>query len=229
MTQLQKAMENTKEYWEQVYNQNKHEENRTEFGYSEKSERVFGSVEEISPKYIAIAEYCILSLLEKGYTYATYSKAKSGTIYIKKYGTGSGETIRISDHRGRGGVFSVVFDISTLDEAKIALSKILTMEEVEKLNAQEKAAGIERDKYKSIVQNEINQAGLGLKINYRTYQTPNDFLQKHPSIKKLKVTELGISNGQMAYRYDYLEPKDSYSVFIDYDFAVWYKQQMDTP
>lgn len=217
---------NQLDYWEKIYNENVDVQNRMQYGFSEKSGRQYGTAEFLSPKYKAIAEYCVIVLKNKGYEYSVYSIAKSGTIYVYIYGIGSSPTIRISDHEGRGDVFSVKYDISTLREAKVILDKIITRSEADEINRLERVNN--KIEYNRVVdfKNHIKEKGLGYKVNYRTYQSSDDFSKKHPEIKFLKSTELGSNRfGEMAYKHEYLSPIDSYSTTPPIDYIEWYNVQ----
>ena len=89
----------------------------------------------------------------------------------------AGREIRISDHIGRGGIFTPTNDIYNLNQAKEILAKTKTYEEVEasdKLNREKSKA--EHDILVAF-NDELKERGLGYKVNNRTYQSIEEFIQ----------------------------------------------------
>lgn len=212
------------EYWEKIYNENIEVKNNAQFGYNEKSGRTFAIVEEVSPKFRALANYAVIALKNKGYQSANYSIAKSGTIYVSKYGSGT-DDIRIADHAGRGGLWAVKHDVRTLSQLKEALSNIPNLAEAE---ASEKDYRQQRElEWQSLVEErsklQTKYPGYAYKENSRTYETPEQFTSKHPDIIYLRSIVVGEKYGKTAYKHQYLAPRDGFESQAPPDYIEWIK------
>jgi hypothetical protein len=209
---------------ENEYNKFLNDENRYSFGYGYKG-NTYAVAQYISPKYISIADFLIAGFNKKGYKDATYSTASTGSIYVYKNGIGSGETARISDHIGKGGIYSVKNDISTLQEAKEVLSNTISKKDEDLLYKQRKEESDKKFEEKKYYSNKLKDLGYSFGQLERTYQSPDIFRQKHKDYVDIRIIELGkVKTGKMAYKYEFLKPFDGYSFILPDDYTIWQKE-----
>lgn len=211
---------------EKEYNETPYKESMVKFGISEKG-KTFG--EQVNPNkhHELIKDYLVTAFNGLGYTYTTDSEpsvkhSKSGTIYVSI----PGQEIRISDHKGRGGVWTPSYDISTLDQAKSIIENTNTKKLSDEQNRLERDLK-EKEKNELIsFSDELKDKGLGFKSVERTYQSPEEFLLKHPEATKIRTTKLDSRSGQTAYKHEYLSPIDSYSKTPSAEYKDWYLEQL---
>ncbi|MDD2324244.1 MAG: JAB domain-containing protein, partial [Bacteroidales bacterium] len=211
---------------EKEYNETPYKESMVKFGISEKG-KTFG--EQVNPNkhHELIKDYLVIAFNGLGYTYTTDSEpsvkhSKSGTIYVSI----PGQEIRISDHKGRGGVWTPSYDISTLDQAKSIIENTNTKKLSDEQNRLERDLK-EKEKNELIsFSDELKDKGLGFKSVERTYQSPEEFLLKHPEATKIRTTKLDSRSGQTAYKHEYLSPIDSYSKTPSAEYKDWYLEQL---
>lgn len=165
---------------EEDYNNTPEQNISKTFGFSETTGKQYAIQEEENPKLKLIKDYLLTAYKALGFKDVSASLAKSGTYYIRKYGIAGGEHVRIADHMGRGGIFSVQNDISTLEEAKDIISKSYTNDEIEESYRKGKEKTQEEQARRNEVWESIKDdfKGLVFKNNNRTYQTLEEFASK---------------------------------------------------
>lgn len=205
--------------WEKL----KNIENDIEFGFSEKGNR-FGRVEEISPKYILIKDFLIEQLIKKGYKDAHFSKAASGTIYVYPLGIGNdNNTIRISDHLGRGGVFSTTYDIRSLESAKEVIKDIPNFDEYNNKIQMESDIINQRWQKTKDFEDELMLNGLSYGILERTFMELDKIHKKgYSNIKQTVLTKNNQS--EQPYKYEYTYPTTGFKKRPSYEYLEWFRE-----
>ena len=191
----------------------------TEFGISEKGKQ-FGKIQGVNEHFQTIADYLIAGFDGLGFEYNSKNTAQSGTTYVER--GGGGFTVRISDHIGRGGIFTASHDISTLSEAKIIISNVHSKKELDELYDNQRIKTDEANAVRKRLADMFKNKGLGVKVNHRTYQTLSEFKGKHPEIKEVMQTPL--TKG--AFKYEYLAPLDEHTGFPSKEYISWYNQNI---
>ena len=218
--------------WDEKYNAVSDQTGFTEFDYNE-SGKTIAVAKEIAPRLLVLKDFILSKLYENGWDNVDATTAKTGSIYIHLHGLGAGATIRISDHSGRGGIFSTPYNVYTLSDAKDAITKIGTKENSDRIEREMRAKSEEESKINTQLRSKIDERlkseGYTFGKNSRTYQNPTEFMSKHPDYKNIRVQNLGANNyGEQAYQYQWVRPYDSkYELYVspDMDYIKWYETQ----
>lgn len=198
--------------------------NEYQYGLSDKG-KTFATIIKMGEGWVALRDYIIKKLQEKGFFGVYYSTAKSGSIYIFPFGIGDDRySIRISDHIGRGGLFSPSFNVYGFKDAVEVLNKIPSFEQILENERLEKIESDKKRNEQLEFLNLLSSKNMSYGRLDRTYQNPDQFKQKHPEYSFIKSNNLGTNRyGETAYEYEFIKPGKEYSGYPTSGYIEWYK------